>query len=51
MTIYAFFGVAALFGVIYELIRVFKIRVNLILLLLGSVAATFTSGLLLMQRG
>lgn len=51
MTIYAFFGVAALFGVIYELIRVFKIRVNLILLLLGSVAATFASGLLLMQRG
>lgn len=51
MTIYALLGVAALFGVIYELIRVFKIRTNIVLLLLGSVAVTFASGLLLMQRG
>ncbi|MBO7514285.1 MAG: hypothetical protein J6T47_01470 [Lachnospiraceae bacterium] len=51
MTLYALAGVAALFGVLYELIRVFKIRVNLVLLLLGSVATVFASGLLLMQRG
>ncbi len=51
MTLYALAGVVALFGVIYELIRVFKIRANLILLLLGSVATVFASGLLLMQRG
>jgi|GEM_PF-1257391 len=51
MTLYALVGVLALFGAIYEIIRLFKVRVNLLLLLLGSVAVTFASGLLLMQRG